>query len=312
MAEKPGKIFPEKVYIEAPCKINLHLRVGEKRPDGFHDIESLFASLAFCDALTFECGGEEGECILSTDSSLGSGEDNLVYKAASLFRARTGFTNALRIFLEKRIPIGAGLGGGSSDAASTLLAMNFLAGNPASMKELTEMAAVLGSDVPFFLAGGLAFVSGRGERIEPILLAESIFPRDLSVVLVKPPFSADTAEAYRLLDKSREETGPQESHSGGEELSKEAIIRFLGEDPGAWPFRNDFLSIDNTGAYRAILESLRNAGASFAALSGSGSCCFGIFIGREMAEKVAKELYMLGNFVRLTFFLANRAKPVVK
>jgi 4-diphosphocytidyl-2-C-methyl-D-erythritol kinase len=343
---------PERVcIIEAPCKINLHLSVGEKRPDGFHNLESLFASLALSDTLTFECSGKDGACLLSLtwkrNGESISSEKNLVFKAVSLFRERTGYKSGLGIHLDKRIPIGAGLGGGSSDAASTLLALNLLSGASLSMEELTEMATLLGSDVPFFLTGGAAFVSGRGERIEPVG-AQSIFshgktPRGsfpnrdtalagLWVVLVKPPFPSDTEFAYRTLDEARAGKGAEKR----ERLSKEVLIRSLEEDPITWPFYNDFLPVfldprfcmnsgDNTqpAVYRAILETLREWGASFAGLSGAGSCCFGIFNARETAEMAAKFLSNQenraasstpgqGNFINLTFFLAHRANPVLQ
>ena len=308
---------PKKVYIDAPCKINLHLGIWEKRPDGFHDLESLFACLAFADTLKIECTGKDEDYLLSVETEPGCGYecgemvsplDNLVSRAVSLFRERTGYRNGLRAFLKKCIPIGAGLGGGSSDAASTLLALNFLAGNLASMKDLMEMAAVLGSDVPFFLNGGLAFVGGRGERIEPVGIEERASLAGLSFVLVKPPFSSDTANAYLLLDQARESG----IVSRREMLHKEVLLRSLAENPGTWPFYNDFLEIDKIGVYGEVLKNLREAGASFAGLSGTGSCCFGIFCAKKAAEEAVKSLGGRGNFIRLTFFLANRANPVVE
>ena len=126
-------------------------------------------------------------------------EKNLVLKAVSLFRERTGFAGSINIHLNKRIPVGSGLGGASSDAASTLLALNSLAGADLAMDELGGMALILGSDSPFFLSGGAAFVSGRGELIEPVNS-----PGELWAILVMPPFHIDTGSAYRLLDEARE------------------------------------------------------------------------------------------------------------
>ena len=324
MINRRGKVC----RIEAPCKINLHLSVARKRPDGFHDIESLFASLALSDTLEFTISGGEGVCILTTNThepSVAEGdrvistEDNLVYKAVSLFRRRTGYKDGLAVNLTKRIPMGAGLGGGSSDAASTLLALNALSGHPCPDGELAEMAAVLGSDVPFFLTGGLAFISGRGERIKPVKTEEIPLLAPLSVVLVKPPFSSDTAAAYRLLDEARENARGVE----GKPLAAvfpcpQSLISHLQKDLKTWPFFNDFLPVFLAGkgekplAYKAILDGLQNAGASFVSLSGSGSCCFGVFPSQEMAKKALKGLAVGGNFVELTFFLANRANTVVE
>ena len=298
--------------IEAPCKINLHLKIGEKRPDGFHNLESLFVALAFGDTLHFE-ESKNGGCRLFVDGENIPQGENLVLKAVSLFRKRTGFESGLNIRLLKRIPAGAGLGGGSSDAASTLLALNFLSETALGPEELGEMASVLGSDVPFFLSGGAAFVGGRGELIEPVKT-----PENLWVVLAKPPFSSDTAWAYRLLDESRKAFSML---ANGENLSKDGLIKALGENPQGWPYKNDFLPVflaakdgENTEkalCYRAILDELEKVGA-FAGLSGSGSCCFGVFTDRKMAEKTEKSLLKQGNFTKLTFFLAQKADPVLK
>ncbi|MCL2233212.1 MAG: 4-(cytidine 5'-diphospho)-2-C-methyl-D-erythritol kinase, partial [Treponema sp.] len=285
--------------------------IGEKRPDGFHDLESIFVPLALCDTLRFERIGT-GEDVLSLHSEIAGlsikPEENLVLKALSLFRRHTGFDAALSIRLEKRIPAGAGLGGGSSDAASALLALNLLAGKPLSLEELSPLAALLGSDVPFFLAGGTAFVAGRGERVQPVKS-----PGALWVLLVKPPFSSDTARSYRLLDEYRELRPARE-----ESLSREVLIQALEQDPRTWPFRNDFLPVflegkgANAAAYRSILEGLREAGALFSGLSGSGSCCFGVFAERKMVERAEKELSKGKNYTNCTFFLAQKPDAVLE
>ena len=213
--------------------------------------------------------------------------------------------------LVKRTPSGAGLGGGSSDAASTLLALDYLAGTALSEKALGELAQELGSDTPFFLSGGAAWVEGWGERIEPLNTPEGFW-----VVLVKPPFPSPTAEAFRLLDSCREKglgfpLGPP--------LSQAELKESLGKDPGLWPFSNDFLMVfleggegtgGAAGVYRGILEGLKGLGASFSGLSGSGSCCFGIFIDGGRAEKGVKFFAERGFFSTLTFPLARRARAV--
>ena len=298
--------------IEAPCKINLHLKVGEKRPDGFHDIESLFVSLSLADTLRFECSGNPGECRLETDWEMPHGEvsgvplsdkNNLVMKAVSLFRERTGMESALNIRLCKRIPPGAGLGGGSSDAASSLLALNYLAGSPLSEEELGEMAAVLGSDVSFFLSGGAAFVSGRGELVKPVKTLENLW-----VVLVKPAFSSDTSGAFRLLDELRASFGSEMRFSPN---NAEGLIKALAKEPETWPFYNDFLPVF-PDAIQSLLDLLKEKGASFASLSGSGSCCFGVFKAKKAAEEAVLDFTRSGTFAKLTFFLAHRAIPVVE
>jgi len=319
--------------IEAPCKINLHLKIGEKRPDGFHSLESLFACLAFADTLRLSGNGNEGECGLTMDWECPeepiSPENNLVFRAVSLFREKTGYKKGLNIHLNKRIPLGAGLGGGSSDAAACLLALNFLADSPLSMEELSKIASFLGSDVPFFLSGGLAFVSGRGELVEPVPFSQKIW-----VVLVRPPFPSDTARAYMLLDQARK---GNKYVMERKELPKDVLLRALEGNPASWPFYNDFYPGPNSlkngdnepsaVVYRVILEALQKEGALFSGLSGSGSCCFGIFSIKETAEKAARELSAKlhfpapgegkrpphkTNFVRITFFLARRADPVLE
>jgi len=311
--------------IEAPCKINLHLKIGNKRPDGFHNLESLFAALAFGDTISFQETGNKGALTLETEWEGPENavpnpipiEENLVFKAVSLFRRLTGYENGLNIHLLKRIPPGAGLGGGSSDAASTLLALNFLAETDLGFKKLREMALSLGSDVPFFLSGGAAYVSGRGELIEPVKP-----PGNLWVVLVKPPFFSNTAYAYRRLDEIREKAPLPDIKA--EDVSKERIISALAssEDPRSWPFYNDFLPVflaaregedrEKALCLKAILEELGRLGADFAGLSGSGSCCFGIFTDREKAEKAQKKLSGHENYPKLSFFLAQKADPVLK
>ena len=324
---------PRFCIIEAPCKINLHLRIGPKRSDGFHSLESIFASLSLCDSLEFKIDGKDGdfgldlmwENTLPGADTFAAGinapaacedipmEKNLVFRTVSLFRESSGFKRGLKVRLVKRIPTGSGLGGGSSDAASTLLAMNALAeshtGRRLSMEEIAEMASQLGSDVPFFLSGPAALVRGRGELIEPVKT-----PQGLWVLIVKPPFSSDTAEAYRLLDEFREKGNAQNSCNW---VKSEKIAAALDNNSDSWPFYNDFLPAflsggRNSAAYRDIFYNLKRFGASFVNLSGSGSSCYGIFLSKNTAEK-AKKAFLTGeNFVFLSFFIAQNAKPVLK
>jgi len=206
------------VHIEAPAKINLYLAVRGRRPDGFHEIDSLFLALAFGDTLTVETAeGRPKSLEIAMDYQAESGffadiapENNIISRAAALFRGRSGYDSGLKIAVQKRIPPGGGMGGGSSDAAAALLALNRLASPAANdgfglfpRKILGEMAAELGSDVPFFLSGACAaHVTGRGERIQPLELPDSV--KSLCFLLVNPGFQSDTAEAYRLLDAWRE------------------------------------------------------------------------------------------------------------
>lgn len=297
--------------IEAPCKINLHLRVGPRRPDGFHDIESLFAALGFGDSLVFEIGGPAGTCeFLQEWAAEGESsppdlppEKNLVVKALGLFRVKTGFDAGLRIRLVKRIPLGAGLGGGSSDAASTLLALDNLAGTGLPTGELEEMAAALGSDVPFFLKTGTAWVSGRGEKMKA-----APFPGNYAVLLVKPPFPSSTPEAFNILDHDREQGNINGDPVRIDDFSPENLELILSGSPENWPFYNDFLTVlPESNVYLEIVEELKKSKAAFAGLSGSGSCCFGIFKTKSEAGEAQKVPKIAKNFTKLTFFLAKKS-----
>jgi 4-diphosphocytidyl-2-C-methyl-D-erythritol kinase len=320
------------VKVAAPCKINLHLSVGERRSDGCHNLESIFQTLNFGDSLRFEVLEEKGRCDMAVHSAPGAGlrlppEENIVAEAVSVFRRRTGFDRGLRVSLEKRVPVGGGLGGGSSDAASTLAALDVLAGTGLSLAELRDMALSLGSDVPFFLAdppegggggisqagcGGAAWVTGRGERILPL---KTPYPRP--VVLVNPGFPSPTGEAFRRLDLWREERGKAGPLTAARSADPKELIGALGADPASWPYWNDFLPVLSGGdgkssVYRRILSVLRQGGAGFAGLSGAGSTCFGVFLDEGGAERAAKLLMNGGFLVYVTFFLASSPFGVLK
>jgi 4-diphosphocytidyl-2-C-methyl-D-erythritol kinase len=191
----------ETLHIEAPAKLNLSLRVLRKRDDGFHEIESLMIRVpGLCDRLAFAPAGVDG--FSCDDASVPADGSNLVLKARNAYRSASGFDRPLSIHLEKRVPHGAGLGGGSSDAAATLDAMNRMNGGVLPVDRLMELAATLGSDVPFFLGSPTARVGGRGECIEP---AED--PPMLPVLLLKPAFGVATPDAYRRWADARELPG---------------------------------------------------------------------------------------------------------
>ena len=198
------------MQLSAPAKINLSFRIKGRRPDGFHEIETLMAPISLADRITIERAGDDGEVRFSCDDpSLPAGDDNLVVRAAKLFRQRTNIASGITIALEKKIPHGAGLGGGSSDAASTLLGLNELFAAGLQQDELLKLAAQLGSDVPFFVVRSAAVCRGRGEIVEPTSLATKF-----RLVLFKPDFAVPTPWAYGSWKESRELPGvdysPQE------------------------------------------------------------------------------------------------------
>jgi 4-diphosphocytidyl-2-C-methyl-D-erythritol kinase len=306
------------VSVPAPAKLNLHLWIGDRRPDGFHDIESLFLALSLGDTLNFETTSAPLSLEIRMNGQMGVSaaiptEKNIISKAVSLFRSRTGCTEGLKITVEKRIPPGGGLGGGSSDAAATLLALNHLF-PLLDNATLVEMGAFLGSDVPFFLYGtGAAWVNGRGERIQPLELPESV--RGLSLVLVNPGFPSDTAAAFRLLDQWR--TSPASSAPPNPVPVREAF----SSPAHTWLFTNDFLPVFSGAAefiapsgtgmvYQQVLSALRELGADFAGLSGSGSTCFGVFSGADQAGVARESLLKRWPIVICTFPLAHWGKPL--
>src|SRR5215470_17490199 len=170
------------MQVLAPAKINLSLRVLERRSDGFHEIETFIAPISLCDEIKIEQrSGKQKIAFRCEDPSVPKGEDNLVVRAAKIFFEERKISSGVSIELKKRIPHGAGLGGGSSDAASTLLALNALFETHLPREALARMAEMIGSDVPFFIFQSAAVCKGRGELVTPIKLREQ-----LSVLLMKP------------------------------------------------------------------------------------------------------------------------------
>ena len=182
-----------KVTIEAPAKVNLTLEVLGKREDGYHEIASVMQTISLFDILTFSLSDEVK---VTTDVPELEGKDNLVYRAAMLLRETSGVSAGAEIRLDKQIPLAAGLGGGSSDAAATLLGLGRLWGLELGEGELKGLAAQLGSDVPFFLTGGTALVEGRGERVSNVKTPPTLW---LVVAFSGHRLENKTANAYRAL-----------------------------------------------------------------------------------------------------------------
>src|SRR5467141_2051526 len=178
------------MQILAPAKINLSLRILDRRPDGFHEIETLIAPVSLSDKIDIE---KQNRWVDFTcdDPTLSTGDDNLVVRAAKLFFEQTKIKSGVSIKLEKKIPHGAGLGGGSSDAAATLSALNQLFETKLSRDELAELGSTIGSDVSFFLFESAAICKGRGEIVSPTKLKKKF-----SILLLKPAFSVLSVWAY--------------------------------------------------------------------------------------------------------------------
>jgi 4-diphosphocytidyl-2-C-methyl-D-erythritol kinase len=191
------------MQVLAPAKINLSLRILGRRSDGFHDIETRIAPISLCDEIKIERHSGKGKIdFRCDDASVPKGEGNLVVRAAKLFVEKTKLPGAVSIELKKRIPHGAGLGGGSSDAASTLLALNELYQTNLPRELLAKMAERIGSDVPFFIFQSAAICKGRGESVNPYK-----FRKRLSMLLLKPEFGVPTQWAYSGWRHSREIPG---------------------------------------------------------------------------------------------------------
>lgn len=178
----------------ASAKLNLFLAITGRRPDGFHDLVSVAVPLNWGDRLKAELAS--ATILQSDNQELPAGETNLVLKAAAAFRAATGWDKGVRFQLTKRIPMGAGLGGGSSDAVAALQAMNELAGGPLGSHELLHLAAQLGADCALFLGGVPVVMRGKGEQIEPLVAAEAARLRGRRVFVFKPGFGVSTPWAY--------------------------------------------------------------------------------------------------------------------
>jgi 4-diphosphocytidyl-2-C-methyl-D-erythritol kinase len=178
------------------CKVNLLLNILGRRPDNFHEVETVMQPVNVCDELRFERAGNEIQLSCS-DPTLPTDSRNLVYRAAAMFLQAAKINDGVRIHLEKKLPLAAGLGGGSGNAATTLLALNELFENPLGFEDINRIAATLGSDVPFFLQNKPALATGRGEKIQPL----EPFPalKDVFILLVHPGFGISTIWAYQQL-----------------------------------------------------------------------------------------------------------------
>ena len=262
----------------APAKINLFLRVLHRRPDGYRELETLFQAVSLYDRVRvhLEPVGTSSIRLEVVGADLGPSRDNLAWRAAQSFLSSFRMSARVEIELEKHIPAGAGLGGGSSDAAAVLRCMAALTG-VSDGNALHRVGTRLGSDVPFFLGAPLALGRGRGEELTEV----GALPRR-PVVLALPPVHQPTVDAFGML--------PEEDVHGG------ARVVPLREDltwdqVDEWS-ENDFESavVDLHTEVQDSIEALSDAGADVAGLSGSGSACFGCFDSDEVASAVATTL----------------------
>ena len=260
--------------VAAQAKLNLHLRVLSREASGYHSIETIFHRIDLADDLVVSITeGERTIDVRGTDT--GPAESNLAFRAALAYAAHAGWPAGFRIELDKRIPVGAGLGGGSSDAAAVLRALNSLSPRPIPQQGLLQLAAGLGADIPFLASEAvMALAWGRGER----LLECAPLPRR-DIILMTPEFSVATADAYRWLDEDRD--GIRQSAGHAVPPNPPLLIDRLALttwDSIAGFARNDFESVVAARFPRleGYLEALRRSRASFAQMTGSGSTIFGV------------------------------------
>jgi 4-diphosphocytidyl-2-C-methyl-D-erythritol kinase len=286
--------------LASPSKINLFLAVTGVRADGYHELVSVTAPLEWGDELeVIPAEGASGFTLECDDPDVPVDGANLVLKAAEAFRRATGVRSGARFVLRKRIPTGAGLGGGSSNAVAALRALNSLCGNPLAAGRLADLAAEIGSDCPQFLCGGPAVMRGRGERVEPLPEAAAARLRGERVAIFKPGFGVSTAWAYGRLDAR----GHSNSADAERRLSEWTGDRSL---PASFLMFNCFESVvfPKFIVLPMLVERLRSELGLAACLSGSGSACFAFLRGNEppagALEALVRAAWGPSAFVRVT------------
>jgi 4-diphosphocytidyl-2-C-methyl-D-erythritol kinase len=283
------------LHVLAPAKINLHLEVLGLRPDGFHELAMVMQSLDLCDRLILEPSADGAIRLQSDRADLPSDGSNLIVRAAELLRRRAGLPELGAVMrLEKRIPIGAGLAGGSSDGAAALVGLNSLWGLGFDRVSLARFAAELGSDMPFCLDGGGQLCFGRGERLEPLPLPAA---PPWGVLLLKDPrVSVSTPWAYGLCRQQRGAGYLREEsafEARRQALRQAPLLQALAAGDPLPPLRNDLQAVVEPAveSVRLALELLANAGSpQLVAMSGSGPTCFAIHADADAALRARDQL----------------------
>lgn len=265
--------------IKCPAKINLSLDVVSRRQDGYHNLSTIMQAINLFDTLTFEISEGNEILLTSTDKSVPTDDSNLIIKAAKSFFDKTGISASARIHLCKNIPMGAGLGGGSTDAAGTLTALNTIFDNPLTADELAVVAKTLGADVPFFLHCGCMLAEGIGEILSPLPPLTNAY-----ILLAKPPISVSTAYVYKNLVLDENINHP-DTRSAITAL-KTGDLNLLASSCG------NVLETVTSKEYPEIEEYKKimlTHGAAYSLMSGSGSSVFGVFADKESVEMAYQE-----------------------
>jgi len=271
----------ERITIEAPAKINLFLRVVGRRPDGYHELDSLMAKLALADTVTIEKRPAPGIEVSCPGVDLPEDEGNIAWRAAAAVAAEAGSDVGVRVTIDKRIPVAAGLGGGSSDAAATLVGMNRLFGFGIGRERLLEIAVGLGADVPFFVCPWpVARAAGIGEKLAPVSL-----DRPYHVVLINPGFRVSTRWVFENFALTS--AGDPYMLGRNETDGYRGATRLASRH-----FHNDLerVTIKKYPELRRIKTALLDAGAEAALMSGSGPTVFGLFGEEDRARRCCRVL----------------------
>ncbi|MDI6710730.1 MAG: 4-(cytidine 5'-diphospho)-2-C-methyl-D-erythritol kinase [Bacillota bacterium] len=266
------------VTVRAHAKVNLFLSVVGRRPDGYHELESVMQQLAMHDEMAFSPAAPGISLAVEGDPDVPADERNLVFRAAATLAEAAGIKPAVRICLRKLIPSSAGLGGGSADAAAALAALNGMWDLGWPLSRLMELAACIGSDVPFALFGGTALARGRGEVLESLPS-----PGALGVLLVKPPFGVSTAAVYAGYDEQDFPPGP-----GAGPLVEALRAGRADLVPGLLYNDLEKVTLAMYPVLSRLKERLLAAGAAGALMAGSGPTLFGLFPSRDQAAGAAE------------------------
>jgi 4-diphosphocytidyl-2-C-methyl-D-erythritol kinase len=296
------QLSPSEITVFAPAKINVILRILDRRADGFHNLWSIMQTVALEDEVQIRVRTDRQDIRLTCDAAhLVVDQSNLVYRAAAVVLARAKQSVGLDIELRKRIPMGAGLGGGSSDAAATIIGLNRLLQLEWSPAQMADAGQMLGSDVPFFLFAPSAFVTGRGETVRPVVVEGARW-----VVLVNPGFEVNTKWAYQELAATRTVVTPLSPAL--QELDRQSRVSWVQLIATA---ENDFEApvFAAHGKLREIKRNLQAHGAEIALLSGSGATVFGVFAD-EAHARLAKAQFARENSMK-TFIVSICSAPLV-
>ncbi|MGN6642602.1 MAG: 4-(cytidine 5'-diphospho)-2-C-methyl-D-erythritol kinase [Verrucomicrobiota bacterium] len=268
----------------SPCKVNLLLNILGKRPDGFHELETIMHPVNVFDHLSFK-RTRQGLHLTCSEPTLPTDSGNLVHRAATTFLQQAGITDGIQIHLEKRLPLAAGLGGGSGNAAITLLGLNELFGNPLAPEALQAIAASLGSDIPFFLQSQPALATGRGEKIQSL----APFPamKGAAFLLIHPGFGISTAWAYQTLAQF------PAALNGRPGRAEKLISRLQSTDlkvAGAEFYNSlEAPALEKYPLLVLFQEFLAEHGAAATLMSGSGSTTFALIAGTAAAESLVEK-----------------------